>query len=44
LSVGDRTRVTIEASDEYDLWASAAAPAAAPAPEPARAQSKATLR
>jgi ribosomal protein S12 methylthiotransferase len=31
LSVGDRTRVTIEASDEYDLWASAAAPAAAPA-------------
>jgi ribosomal protein S12 methylthiotransferase len=37
LVVGDRTRVTIEASDEYDLWASAAAPAAAPAPEPARA-------
>jgi ribosomal protein S12 methylthiotransferase len=37
LVVGDRTRVTIEASDEYDLWASVAAPATAPRPEPARA-------
>jgi ribosomal protein S12 methylthiotransferase len=39
LAVGDRARVTVEASDEYDLWASVAAPAAAPAsePEPARA-------
>jgi ribosomal protein S12 methylthiotransferase len=37
LSVGDRARVTVEASDEYDLWASVAAPVVAPAPEPARA-------
>ena len=37
LVVGDRARVTVEASDEYDLWASLAAPAAAPSPEPARA-------
>ena len=37
LVVGDRARVTIEASDEYDLWASLAAPATAPSPEPARA-------
>jgi ribosomal protein S12 methylthiotransferase len=44
LVVGDRARVTVEASDEYDLWASVAAPAAAPAPEPARAWAKATLR
>jgi len=38
LAVGDRARVTIEASDEYDLWASAAAPATAPAPSPAPAR------
>jgi ribosomal protein S12 methylthiotransferase len=37
LVVGDRARVMIEASDEYDLWASLAAPATAPSPEPARA-------
>ena len=37
LVVGDRARVTVEASDEYDLWASLAATAAAPSPEPARA-------
>ena len=37
LVVGDRARVTVEASDEYDLWASLAAPATAPSPEPARA-------
>jgi ribosomal protein S12 methylthiotransferase len=39
LAVGDLARVTIEASDEYDLWASAAEPATASAaePEPARA-------
>ena len=29
LVVGDRARVTVEASDEYDLWASLAAPATA---------------
>jgi ribosomal protein S12 methylthiotransferase len=38
LAVGDRAPVTIEASDEYDLWASAAAPATAPAPSPAPAR------
>jgi ribosomal protein S12 methylthiotransferase len=32
LAVGDRARVTIEASDEYDLWASTAAQAVAPEP------------
>ena len=37
LAVGDRASVTIEASDEYDLWANLAAPATAPAPAPARA-------
>jgi ribosomal protein S12 methylthiotransferase len=37
LTVGDRARVIVEASDEYDLWASVAAPAGAPVPEPARA-------
>ena len=37
LVVGDRARVVVEASDEYDLWASVAAPATAPSPEPARA-------
>jgi ribosomal protein S12 methylthiotransferase len=37
LVVGDRARVIVEASDEYDLWASVAAPATAPSPEPARA-------
>jgi ribosomal protein S12 methylthiotransferase len=37
LVVGDRARVTVEASDEYDLWASLAEKAAAPTPEPARA-------
>jgi ribosomal protein S12 methylthiotransferase len=39
LVVGDRARVTVEASDEYDLWASTAALAIASAaePEPARA-------
>ena len=44
LAVGDRARVMVEASDEYDLWASVAAPAAASAPEPARAYPQATLR
>jgi ribosomal protein S12 methylthiotransferase len=34
LRVGDRARVTIEASDEYDLWGSVAAPIAAHAIEP----------
>ena len=33
----DRARVTVEASDEYDLWGSVAEPAAAQTPEPARA-------
>ena len=37
LAVGDRASVTVEASDEYDLWASVTKPAAAIAPEPARA-------
>jgi ribosomal protein S12 methylthiotransferase len=37
LTVGDRARVIVEASDEYDLWARIAEPAAASAPEPARA-------
>jgi ribosomal protein S12 methylthiotransferase len=36
LAVGDRARVTVEASDEYDLWASLAEQATAPEPEPAR--------
>ena len=38
LAVGDRASVTIEASDEYDLWANLAAPATAPAPSPAPAR------
>jgi ribosomal protein S12 methylthiotransferase len=42
LSVGDRVRVTVEASDEYDLWASVAENASALAP--AHAHAKATLR
>jgi ribosomal protein S12 methylthiotransferase len=42
LSVGDRVRVTVEASDEYDLWASVAENA--PALAPAHAHAKATLR
>ncbi len=37
LRVGDRARVTIEASDEYDLWGSVVEPSAAKASEPARA-------
>jgi ribosomal protein S12 methylthiotransferase len=37
VSPGDLVRVTVDASDEYDLWASLAAPATAPALEPARA-------
>jgi ribosomal protein S12 methylthiotransferase len=37
LRPGDRARVTIEASDEYDLWGVLAEPAAAQTPEPARA-------
>ena len=37
LVVGDRASVIVEASDEYDLWASVAEPATAPSPEPARA-------
>ena len=37
LAVGGRASVTVEASDEYDLWASVAEPAAATVPEPARA-------
>jgi ribosomal protein S12 methylthiotransferase len=37
LRPGDRARVTVEASDEYDLWGSVAEPVAAPSPEPARA-------
>jgi ribosomal protein S12 methylthiotransferase len=42
LRVGDRARVTVEASDDYDLWASVTenAPALALAP----AHAKATLR
>ena len=36
LSVGDRARVVVEASDEYDLWASVAEPASAQTPAPAR--------
>ena len=36
LKPGDR-EVTVDAADEYDLWASLAATAAAPSPEPARA-------
>ncbi|HKA64225.1 MAG TPA: 30S ribosomal protein S12 methylthiotransferase RimO, partial [Methyloceanibacter sp.] len=37
LSPGARARVTVEASDEYDLWATLAEPTAAQTPEPARA-------
>jgi ribosomal protein S12 methylthiotransferase len=37
LSPGDRARVTVEASDKYDLWAILAEPTAAQTPEPARA-------
>jgi ribosomal protein S12 methylthiotransferase len=36
LSVGELVRVTVEASDDYDLWGSVADRAAAPTPEPAR--------
>jgi ribosomal protein S12 methylthiotransferase len=36
LSVGDRARVTVEGSDEYDLWGSVAVSVAARTPEPAR--------
>jgi ribosomal protein S12 methylthiotransferase len=35
LQPGDRSRVTVEASDEYDLWGTLAEPAAAQTPEPA---------
>jgi tRNA-2-methylthio-N6-dimethylallyladenosine synthase len=34
LQPGDRARVTVEASDEYDLWGSVAEPAAAQTPDP----------
>ena len=46
LVVGDRARVTIEASDEYDLWASLAAPAdrALARAGPRLGQSNASLR
>ena len=51
LVVGDRARVTVEASDEYDLWASLAAPAIAsrrararPAPRPKQRFVKARTR
>ena len=37
LSPGDRARVTVEASDEYDLWGSSRENSAAQTPEPARA-------
>ena len=37
LSPGDLARVTIEASDEYDLWGSVTGSIAAKMPEPARA-------
>ena len=37
LRPGDRARVSVEASDEYDLWGSVAEPVAAQTPEPARA-------
>jgi ribosomal protein S12 methylthiotransferase len=37
LRPGDRARVTVEASDEYDLWGSVAENSAAQTPEPARA-------
>jgi ribosomal protein S12 methylthiotransferase len=37
LRSGDRAHVTVEASDEYDLWGILAEPAAAQTPEPARA-------
>jgi ribosomal protein S12 methylthiotransferase len=37
LRPGDRVRVMIEASDEYDLWGTITETAAAQAPEPARA-------
>ena len=37
LRPGDRALVTVEASDEYDLWGTLAEPAAAYTPEPARA-------
>ena len=44
LVVGDRARVTVEASDEYDLWASVAAPAAAPLTRAGPRLGEATLR
>ena len=44
LVVGDRARVTVEASDEYDLWASVAAPAAAPLTRVGPRLGEATLR
>jgi len=37
LSPGDRARVTVEGSDEYDLWGTLAENSAAQTPEPARA-------
>jgi ribosomal protein S12 methylthiotransferase len=37
LRPGDRARVAVEASDEYDLWGTLAEPVAAQTPEPARA-------
>ena len=37
LRPGDRARVSVEASDEYNLWGSVAEPVAAQTPEPARA-------
>ena len=44
LVVGDRARVIVEASDEYDLWASLAAPATAPSTRAGPRLGEATLR
>ena len=44
LVVGDRARVIVEASDEYDLWASLAAPATAPCTRAGPRLGEATLR
>jgi ribosomal protein S12 methylthiotransferase len=45
LRPGDRARVTVEASDEYDLWGGIVENAAAQTPEPARAKRRpVTLR
>ena len=44
LVVGDRARVIVEASDEYDLWASLAAPATAHCTRAGPRLGEATLR